>query len=94
MKYNKFRDASNRLTISFDEIPSFLYWWYKRKLVKKFHLVQENKMVKDVDTKFQTFILDGNLINIEWDNWNGFSIVALDKNSEPLLLEFLEYLRH
>lgn len=93
MTYNKFRDSSNRLTINFNNIPSFLYWWYKKKIIKKFNLKQTTALTESIDFNFQTFKSNRGSINIEWDTWSGLSIVAIDSKSEILLLDILRYLK-
>jgi len=93
MTYNKFRDNSNRLTIVFSKIPSILYWWYKRKIIKKFQLSTVSDKIRGIDTIFQTFqSKNGDMINIEWDVWSGFSIVALNKESEKLVNDILSFM--
>jgi len=93
MIYNKFRDNSNRLTIVFSKIPSILYWWYKRKIIKKFQLSIVSDKIRGIDTIFQTFqSKNGYMINIEWDVWSGFSIVALNKESEKLVNDILSFM--
>ena len=93
MVYSRYRDDQNKATISFPNVPSFLYWWYKKKIIKKFNLQPNTNETNSLDTRFQTFISDGGRVNIEWDTWSGLSIVALDDKTEKLLLDILEYLK-
>lgn len=92
MKYTTMRDASNRLVINFNNIPSFLYWWYKRKIIKKYNLKMINSLTKSIDVKFQSFKSDKGNVSLEWDNWSGFSIVSLDNQSENFVLKIAKFL--
>ena len=94
MIYYKNKDNQDRQTINFPKIPSFLYWWYKRKIIKNFNLLPITEVTQDLDVKFQTLKSNnGEAINIEWDTWSGFCIVALNKEAEQLILDILEYMK-
>ena len=93
MTYEQLRDNKDRLTINFSKIPSLLYWWYKRRIIKKFDLKAVTSIVEDLDVKFQTFQSEnGYKISLEWDTWSGFSIVALNKESEKLVMNILKFM--
>jgi len=93
MIYNQFRNHSGRLVINFSKVPSLLYWWYKRRIIKKFDLKPVTKIVEDLDVKFQTFQSEnGYKISLEWDNWSGFLIVSLDEKSENFVLKIANFL--
>ena len=94
MKYKEYKDASNRLTISLYNCPKILYWWVKRNVKNQFSLKPINNTVEGLNESFQNFeSLDGKYISIDWDNWSGFTITALNKKSEEFLLSIGEYLK-
>ena len=85
MKLTKYRDSSGRLAVAIDDMPSLAYRFVRWRLCKEFSLNKAGDYKRGLDSKFQDFSGAEGKVSIEWDNWSGFSVVALDSESEPLV---------
>lgn len=87
------RNASNRLTFAFDDIPKGRYSGITRELMQAFGLEPASKKTKGLDVVFQDFGQDANVVALEWDNWSGFIVCAGSRESEPLARQIAEYIQ-
>lgn len=87
------RDNSNRLTVEVSNVHRFQYGYLAKKVAKKIGLEKSDDLTKGVEEVFCTYSLDGSSVSIEWDVWSGFSIVAIDPESEGLLNVIHAYLK-
>ena len=85
MKVTKYRDASKRLTVAVDDMPPLAYRFVRWRLCKEFNLKKAGDYIQGLDEKFQDFSGVDGKVSIEWDNWSGFMVIALDSESEPLV---------
>ena len=86
------RDNSGRLTTSAFRFPKLLYRFVAWKIAKKYKLKKSGPLLKGVDELAQIYADQNYNIAIEWDNWTGFTVVALDEDSEELIKEIDSYL--
>jgi hypothetical protein len=93
MKVNKYEDYSQRLTIQLLDCQSLQYYWIKRKIIKQFQLKSVSDEQSTVNEIFQSYISSKGKISIDWDNWSGLTVTALNKESEELLLKIEQFLR-
>jgi len=93
MKVNKYEDYSQRLTIQLLDCQSLQYYWIKRKIIKQFQLKSVSDEQSTVNEIFQSYISFKGKISIDWDNWSGLTVTALNKESEELLLKIEQFLR-
>lgn len=94
MQVTKYRDASNRFTVEISDMPEWKYSWVKWKLKKSFSLKKKTKTIISLDERFQEFYSKTGSISVDWDNWNGFTVTALSKESEHLVQEIQEFLQN
>ncbi|MBF7073949.1 hypothetical protein ISG33_11115 [Glaciecola sp. MH2013] len=94
MEYKTFRDNSERLTVQLEKMPALTYRFVAWRLKKKFSLKKSCDLVKTENEIFQEFSTGNMRVSIEWDNWSGLTVVALDKASEPLVMEIGESLEN
>lgn len=94
MKFSEYRNASNCLTIEVEGMPSLAYRFVRWRLCRQFELTKASDYVKGLDEKFQSFASAQGKVSIDWDNWSGFTVVALDTPSEPLLLNIKSWLQN
>lgn len=93
MKYQEYRDASDRLTIGLEGFPSLTYRWAKWKIARKFSLEKTGECVSGASEKFQPYSNASGSVSIEWDNWSGLTVVAIDPDSEQLVTQIGGYLK-
>jgi len=93
MKFREYRDASHRLTVSLDRVPSLAYRVVRWKLTRHFNLKKSSPYIKVLEEKFQNFSGDKGNVSIDWDVWSGFVVTALNTESEPLVREIGDYLK-
>ena len=94
MKIEKIRNSNQRLTIELFDISSKNYSFLSLLIAKKFNLVPLGNLINNFDEIFQTYT-DTNKkyrINLEWDNWSGYIIVAKDTENEKLINEIYDWL--
>lgn len=92
-RYSENRDNSNRLTVSINDMPSFAYRFVRWKIKRKFHLQKDGEYTKGLNEKFQKFLNANGSVSIDWDIWSGFTVTALNSESESLVEEIGVYLR-
>jgi hypothetical protein len=62
-------------------------------LADAFQLVPANPLITDgMDVVFRDYLRDEQLVEIAWDNWMGFSVVAKSPDSESLVREIGDFL--
>ncbi len=92
MEYTKSKDSSDRLMIENYDVSSIKYWWIKRQLIKKFHLEKKTDAFQGATEKFQIYSSEDAEISIDWDNWSGFTVTALNAKSDRLVLDIANFL--
>lgn len=93
MEFREHRDASDRLSVSLDRMPSLAYRIVRWKLTRRFKLKKSSPYIKVLDERFQNFSGDRGNVSIEWDILSGFVVTALNTESEPLVREIGGYLK-
>lgn len=88
---NEHRDASERLTFNFNEIPSGRYSKVTKVVVTAFGLEVASSRTRGLDEIFQDFKKGNEVIGLEWDNWSGYIVNAKIKSAEPLAREIAGY---
>lgn len=88
---NEHRNASNQLTIDFNDIEMLLYSKITKEIINLFDLNISSEKVKGLDEIFQEFSSGKSIISIEWDNWSGYIVTAINKEAEPLAKEIAKY---
>ena len=86
------RDASQRLNYAISEVERKDYALFCQKLKTKFSLIATGKPVSGLDEIFQDYYLEKMIIGLEWDIWEGFMVVAKNKDAESLVKQIAEYL--
>ena len=89
-----YRDFTNRLSQDFVSINSNEYTILTQKIINAFRLVAHTNLVNGFDEMFQEFIVDNKIISLEWDNWSGYSVVAINDISEELLEDIVEFVKN
>jgi len=92
MEYKSYRDASDRLTVGVEGMSSLAYRFVSWKLIRKFGLKKRGDLNKTLDEKFQVYEKDGASISVDWDVWSGFTVTAIDSESENIVNEIGKYL--
>ena len=94
MKIEKTRNSNHRLTIELFSISRKNYSFLSSLLEKNFNLVASDNLIDSFDEIFQTYTSTNKKynINLEWDNWSGYIIVANDIESEKLINEIYNWL--
>lgn len=92
MGVREHRNASDQLVVTLKEAPSLSYRIIRWKICRRFNLKKNGKYVKSHDQKFQEFRGGRGVVDIAWDNWSGFMVTALTKDSEPLVREIGSWL--
>ena len=92
MKYKSYRDASDRLTVAVEGMSSLAYRLVSWKVKRKFKLKRCGDFNKTFDEKFQEYEKDGTNVSIDWDIWSGFTVTALEPESEKIVNEIGKYL--
>jgi len=85
MKFTEYRDASDRLTVAIENMPSLTYKFVRWRLCRNFKLKKSGEYVKGLDEKFQEFSNSDGKVSIDWDTWSGFTVTALTSESELLV---------
>ena len=86
------RDASDRLTFDFNNIPRALYSKVTNSIVSEFGLVPAGSKTNGLDEVFQDFKLDDRIVGLEWDNWSGYIVHANNVSSEELARKIAGYI--
>ncbi|MBL4670590.1 MAG: hypothetical protein JKY30_15200 [Flavobacteriales bacterium] len=55
-------------------------------------MVASSDLTLGLDSKYQSYSVEEASVEIGWDNWGGFMVIAIDKLSEKLVLEISECL--
>ncbi len=92
MKIEKSRDASKRLTVEIFNLKKVDYEKITLRITKQFNLIALKNKISTPDTIFQTYSNERYTINLEWDNWSGYIIVAKNIESEKLIDEIYNWL--
>jgi hypothetical protein len=95
MPDNRFwRNASGRLVFEMDRIPADSYRVICDAIVAKFRLTPHNDLVTNGhDICFQDYRRDEQIEGLKWDNWTGFTVVALTEGSESLIEDVAAWLQ-
>jgi hypothetical protein len=88
---NEHRDASERLTFTFDAIESGQYRRVTRSIVSEFGLEPVGSRTRGLDEVFQDFRHGNEVVGLEWDNWSGYIVNAKTKSAESLVREIAGY---
>jgi hypothetical protein len=87
------RDASGRLTFEMFRVPADSYRHLSMVLAAMFDLVPEGGPVTNgYDIAFRDYRRGGQVVELAWDNWTGFTVVAMNPDSEPLVQEIGDWL--
>jgi len=86
------RNASNQLTIDFSRIEASKYSKITKEVVKHFNLEENKEIIKGLDEIFQEFKSGSALVSLEWDNWSGYIVNALNTEAEPLAKEIAAFI--
>jgi hypothetical protein len=94
MPDNRFwRDASRRLTFEMFKVPADSYQAVCGTVAATFHLVPHNALVSNGwDIVFQDYRRGEQVVELAWDNWSGFTVVAQTPASESLVREIAAWL--
>ena len=87
-----YRDFSNRLSQDFLSINRDEYIVLTDKIVNNFKLISHTKLVNGIDEIFQEFKTDNKIVSLEWDNWSGYSVVAINSLAEDLLEDICKFI--
>jgi hypothetical protein len=88
-----YRDASSRLTFGMFRAEARSYAEMCAALADAFQLVPANPLITDgMDVVFRDYRRDEQIVEIAWDNWTGFSVVAKSPDSESLVQEIGDFL--
>lgn len=93
MKYSSYRDNAGRATVAIEGCPLFLSPYYSWLIRRKFSLKKYGKKLKSIEERSQKYEFQDSLIAIEWDNWSGFSVVAVDSAMEEVVLRIGQFLK-
>jgi hypothetical protein len=89
---NENRNASNLLTIDFDKIEASKYSKITKEVVKHFNLEENKEIVRGLDVVFHEFKLSKAIISLEWDNWSGYTVTAINVEAEPLARDIAAFI--
>lgn len=92
MRLREYRDSGNRLTVALENMPSLAYRFVRWKLCRHFRLKKSSEYVKNLEEKFQVFCNSEGKVSIDWDVWSGFSVTALNNESEGLVRKIGDWL--
>ncbi|MGC4002968.1 MAG: hypothetical protein QM811_07485 [Pirellulales bacterium] len=87
------RDASGRLTIDVEGIASLEYPSVCRRIAEAFALSPAGEPLVGPDELFWTFRRGDLAIDLDWDVWNEFMIVARRAEAESLVTEIANWVR-
>jgi len=86
------RNTSHQLTIDFNKIEAKMYSKITSDIVRKYDLEMSNKLVTNLNEKFQAFKFGAAIIGLEWDNWSGYIVSAKNKEAESLVKEIAAFI--
>lgn len=94
MPANRFwRDSSERLTFGMSQVPAADYPEVCKAVVTNFGLIPDyESFAAGLDAVFMEYRRGEQVVEMAWDNWTGFTVVAKTTNSEPLVHEIAEWL--
>jgi hypothetical protein len=94
MPDNQFwRDASGRLTFEMFRSPSDCYPAVCKAIAARFNLEAEKKsLIVGLDEIYQNYESGGQVVQMAWDNWSGFFVIAMSPASESLVHEIAAWL--
>ena len=81
------RDASGRLSFELTHIAREEYPAICNALAARFRLELAAPEIDGLDCVIREYARNGRRVGLEWDNWSGFILVAMDACAEPLLWE-------
>lgn len=81
------RDFSGRLTFDFQKIEIVHYVTLTKEIRESFKLHNASTLIYGFDEIFQDFKLENQIVGLEWDTWSGYTVVAKNKEAEPLARE-------
>lgn len=80
-----YKNASGQKYITKENAMRLSFRWWCWKISKKYGLKKYGDLISNFEFMSCSYFNEQFKIRIEWDNWEGLSIVALDSKSEPLL---------
>jgi len=92
VKFVRYRDDTNRLTVGIENMPALAYKFVAWRLKRKFKLTKVSVLTSTVEEQFQQYEYDGKCVGIDWDIWSGFTVTALSPESESIVKEIGNYL--
>jgi hypothetical protein len=94
MPDNRFwRDSSERLTFELSRVSAADYPEVCKAVVTAFGLVPDyESFAAGLDVVFMDYRRGEQVVEMAWDNWTGFTVVAKSTNSEPLVREMAAWL--
>jgi hypothetical protein len=93
MKYNSYRDNSDKLVVAIEGMPSLTYKFVSWNIKRKFGLKKSSEFTSTIEEQFQEYMKDGNRVSLDWDVWSGFTVTALTGESESLVQEVGDWLK-
>ena len=85
------RDASDRLSIHFDQIAVRLYDKITQAIVERYELKPVSEVTRGLDEKFQDFAKDNKVVGLEWDIWSGYIVTAKVPMADDLVREIASF---
>ena len=94
MPDNRFwRDSSERLAFEMSRVPAADYPELCKAVVTAFGLAPDyESFAAGLDAIFMDHRRGEQVVEMAWDNWTGFTVVAKATNSEPLVREIAAWL--
>lgn len=94
MPDNRFwRDASERLTFEMSRVPATEYPEVCKVVVTNFGLIPDyESLAAGLNAVFMDYRRGEQVVEMAWDNWTGFTVVAMTTNSESLVREIAAWL--
>ncbi len=89
----KYRNASQRLTIQFFQIEADLYQQMTQLVVSQFQLEPVGEPASGPQERFQEFQHQRKVISLEWDFWSGYTVVAKTESAENLVRKIAAYIQ-
>jgi hypothetical protein len=86
-------DASGRLTFEMSQVPADSYPAICAAVVGTFQLARHTDLVTNgCDILFQGYRRGEHVVELAWDNWTGFTVVAKTEASESLVQDIAAWL--
>src|SRR5947208_2400630 len=83
---------NGRLVFEMFRVSSDSYRALCDAIVAAFELVPNSSLVDGWDLIFQDYRNGDHVVGLEWDNWTGFTVIAKNSDSEPLVRDIAAWL--